>query len=163
MKKRQQIQIDAWGYIAALVASIIGTAVRLYDTKIIPDDWWVGPALAVLFGGMAILKFRQWRRTSADQPAYGPPDNATNGEKIKYYQQLAIYTAIAITGMTLFTAWQLSECNSTSTCPDGLWDVAALLYWIGGRQFALWGLPIIGIVVIIGLRKKISGMKQIRN
>lgn len=159
MKKRQQIQIDAWGYIAALAASIIGAAIRLSDTKIIPDDWWVGPALAALFGGMAILKFRQLRRTTTDELAYGLPDSATTDEKSKYYKQLMIYTAVAILGMTLFTAWQLSECHATSTCPDGLWDLAALLYWIGGRQLALLGLPTLGIVIELALLKKVNRMK----
>ncbi len=163
MNKKRTLQIEAWGYAVSLAVCIVVAVQKMWRSASLPDDWWVGPALAILMGVMAWIKFRQARRTPLGQQDHGLPITATNSEKISYYRQLMWYTGIAIVAMTLFTAWQLNNINTSSPATGSLWDVAALLYWIGGRKAALWGLPALGIIIILLLHKKVNTLKQLSN
>lgn len=155
MNKRHSLILRGWCYALVGIAILSILAFKKIDEF----------GMIFSIGFVAFLAFRSYscfkelKKTEKEDQVFSYPDNSPVKEKISYLTRIAIIGAIAFLILSVWTYFDLKDLESGTVEYVRLWAPISLLYDLGGFWLAVLATPLLGILTIFLLMRKIKELK----
>lgn len=165
MNRKNYLQLQGWAQALLVVFFVI---VLLYNYAEIDSFGLIAGAIMIAFFAYRSYScFQALKEVGEEEMSDDPITTAatiavegTAEEQISYYQKIILAGAVAFPALSLLTWSDLNDLESGTVESVRLWAPFAFLYNIGGYWTAVLAAPVLGVVVIGLLIKKVYDLKN---
>jgi hypothetical protein len=157
MNKRQYLLLRGWAYVLTTIILLTIFVTQKID------------GIGIIFG-IAILSFLSYKsyscfkelnNTSDEEQVFAPSTDSSVREKISFYKRMVLIAIPAFIILSVWTYLDLKSLESGAVAYVSLWGPISLLYNLGGYWLALLTTPVLGIIIVTLLLRKIVVTKQL--
>jgi hypothetical protein len=156
MNQRKYLLLQGWGYALTVVILLVLFAFTEIDE--------FGKVFGVIFLCFLSYKsyscFKQLETTREEDRVYAPNTDASAEESVGFYKKMIFIGIPAFIGLSLWTYFDLNNLESGNVESVRLWEPISLLYEFGGFWIAVLATPLLGIVSVFLLIRKIQEVKR---
>lgn len=117
--------------------------------------------IAAVYSYLSYRHFKKIKETNEDEMMYAPQMDATKEEQIKYYKRCIYLGLVSFSLLTLATTISLNDLVSGNKERVELFAPVSFVYKQFGYDSAVLSVPILGVIVILLLVRKINIIKSI--
>lgn len=141
-----------------LILSVFIVCLFLFTDK---DE--IGSQLGLIFlictSIMSFVYFGRARRSTESNRVYSPDVNTSTIEQIAYYKRMVRIGIVAFLILTCMTIYDLNQVQSGEVEHLRTWMPVSFLYNLGGYWLAIMTTPLIGLITLYLLIRKIKQLK----
>jgi hypothetical protein len=157
MKQKDYLLLMGWAYALLVVGGLL--LVAFQGLEIDTFGLVFGVCILAFFSYKSYTCFRDLKVVRQEDMVYAPPKDATVQEQISYFKRILILSAIAFPILSIWIYLDLNSLESGEVDSVRLWEPVAFLYNIGGYWAAILTVPVLGIIVLGTMLKKIVDLK----
>jgi hypothetical protein len=156
MNKKQFLLLQGWGYAFAIILILI-----LFTTQKI-DEFGIAFGIALLFflSYKSYSCFNEINNTREEDKVYAPAEDSTKSEKIAFYNRALSISIPAFIILSVWTYLDLKNLELGTVEYVSLWGPISLLYDFGGYRLAVISTPLLGVLTMFLLLRKINELKS---
>lgn len=157
MNKRSYLRFQGWSFAIAVIVLILIFSFQKIDN------------FGIIFG-IAFLSFLSYRSyscfkelkvTSESERVFAPSIDSTTTEKISFYKRMLLLGIPAFIILSIWIYFDLSKLENGTVQSVSLWEPISMLYNLGGYWPAVLGTPLLGLLTVALLIKKLIELKNI--
>ena len=156
MNKRQYLLLRGWSYALIVIVLIVIFAFQEIDEFGI--IFGIAFCLFLLFKSYSC--FREIKNTREEDRVFAPSTDSSTTEKRSFYKKVLL---IAIPAFIILSIWiytDFKDLESGTVEYVSAWGPISLLYELGGFWLAVLATPLLGVITITLLLKKIQELKN---
>jgi hypothetical protein len=158
MDKRQYLLFCGWCYSLTVIVLLAIFAFQ----KIDDFGFYFGIAFITFLTYKSYSCFSAIKNTREEDRVFAPSTDTSKTEKISFYNKTLWVGIPAFIILSVWTYGDLTDLESGIVESVSIWEPIHLLYNMGGYWLAILATPLLGILSVILILRKIKELKNIK-